>query len=292
MLFLLGNPRSGTSLFRLLMTSHTKIHVPPECGFIIWWLEKYSNWAQPVSSKLLDEFVDDLFSSRKVEFWKMDRAALKQTIKNEKPHNYAALCRVVYLFHAMQAGGKPRYIGDKNNFHIAHVAELSKLFPTSKFIHIVRDGRDVATSYQSMGGIDSNSIYAPKLPSDIVEIAQEWRYNILSMKKAFADLPASRCYEIRYEDLVTEPSSCLKLVCAFLDIDYEPGMLNFYEENTSNLLEPEEFMAWKKRTTKAIDKEAVGKYLMWPEEDILSFENVAADVLALYDYRVHSSEQE
>lgn len=42
--FIIGSPRSGTTLLRLMMNSHPRIVVPPECGFAVWWYEKYQHW--------------------------------------------------------------------------------------------------------------------------------------------------------------------------------------------------------------------------------------------------------
>ena len=47
-LFIIGNPRSGTSLFRIMLSCHPEIIVPPECGFIQWWHDKYQNAASPI----------------------------------------------------------------------------------------------------------------------------------------------------------------------------------------------------------------------------------------------------
>ncbi|MDC3391597.1 sulfotransferase [Candidatus Thioglobus sp.] len=49
----MGNPRSGTTLLRLILTSNSKITIPPECSFIIWLFDKYSNWKPSDSSNFL-----------------------------------------------------------------------------------------------------------------------------------------------------------------------------------------------------------------------------------------------
>ena len=55
--FILGNPRSGTTLLRLMLNSHPKLGVPPECGMIQWWNEKYKN---KNLQDVYDTFINDI----------------------------------------------------------------------------------------------------------------------------------------------------------------------------------------------------------------------------------------
>jgi hypothetical protein len=52
--FIIGNPRSGTSLLRIMLNSHSSMVVPPECGFIQWWYQKYKDWP---SNYTINDFV-------------------------------------------------------------------------------------------------------------------------------------------------------------------------------------------------------------------------------------------
>ena len=288
-LFIIGNPRSGTSLFRLLLTSHSLIHIPPECGFMIWWLDKYRDWTTADIATRLDVFLDDFFMSRKIEFWKLDRSRLMADILNAAPKSYTDLCDAIYAHHAKGAGKLDlSYLGDKNNFHVSHIDALSNLYPDALFIHIVRDGRDVATSYMSMEKIETQSQYRPNLPSDIEKIALDWKTNLDRVRSSFSVLSDHKTFEIRYEDLVGDTKNSLSRLCRFLGLEYEPGMLSFYEENQSNALEPEEFMSWKHRTFSAVDTQAIGKYKNLAESDIQRFEAIAGDILKAYDYQLET----
>ncbi len=293
MLFIIGNPRSGTSLFRLLLTSHHDIHIPPECGFMLWWQDKYGNWEASDNDIRIDSFVADFFKSKKVEFWNLDPDGLKQVIRSQRPATYAELCTVIYRYHSELNGQQSsQYLGDKNNFHINHVTELYGLYPDAKFIHIIRDGRDVATSYMSMNQIESASNYRPNLPSEIEKIAAQWRSNVKAVRGDFAHLPVSQKFEIRYEDLVERSAETLQSVCEFLNVPYQSEMLEFYILNRNKDLEPDEFKAWKGRTFSEIDNSAVGKYLQLPKSDIERFEAVASDMLETYNYSLMKQGQQ
>ncbi|MGB0789818.1 MAG: sulfotransferase, partial [Marinirhabdus sp.] len=68
--FILGNPRSGTSLLRLMLNQHSSIVAPPESGFSLWWLHKYGNWCKADNApQKINGFIDDVLSSRKIETW-------------------------------------------------------------------------------------------------------------------------------------------------------------------------------------------------------------------------------
>ena len=286
MFFIIGNPRSGTSLFRLLLTSHSKVHIPPECGFMLWWHQKYQKWDVDFSKTHLSNFLDDLFAAKKFEFWNLDREALSKEIQRGQPKNYAQLCELIYDFHRNEHSPSATTIGDKNNFHLNHIEDLNQLYPDAKFIHIIRDGRDVATSYIDMSKIDSSSDYRPRLPTHIADIAKEWRKNIQSVMDGFSKLPRIKTLEIRYEDLVTDTEKTLTAICKHLGLEYENGMLEFYTNNQANKLEPDEFMAWKARTRGKIDRSAIGKWKALSDTDIKAFEDITHDILSRYNYEL------
>jgi LPS sulfotransferase NodH len=288
-LFVIGNPRSGTTLLRLLLHNHRELVVPPECGFALWWQEKYGEWsagdAQDRSKR--EAFLADLARSRKIETWKLDVSILGEAIVQEQPASYPELVALVYSAYAQTIGKHAKRWGDKNNFHIMHIARLHRLFPRAQFVHIVRDGRDVACSYRAVMSRRSISQYAPRLPVDIREIAQEWTSNLSHAAKDLVSLPSHQVHELRYEDLVTEPSASLRDLCAFLGIAYDPQMLLFHLRNRLERQEPPAFLQWKANTTREISTAQAGKFrkLLAPDE-IREFESIAAPILERYGYTI------
>ncbi len=285
-IFIIGNPRSGTTLFRLMLTSHPAIVIPPECGFAIWWQKKYHDWtADCAASARAGEFIADLFSSKKIETWNLESKNLLAQIQAVRPNDYSALVSLVYEFYA--ASHKPGFQrwGDKNNFHIRHIPDLHALFPQAQFLHITRDGRDVACSYRQLGEAKITSAYAPKLARDITVIAEEWKSNLEAVDAAFQSLPVAQKMEIRYEDLVQQTEKTLRAVCAFLGEPYDSQMLNYHQLNREHALEPAEFLQWKAKTLEAPDASALGKFrTQLTAEEISAFENVAADQLRKHLY--------
>ncbi len=282
--FILSNPRSGSSLLRVICDSHEKMTVPPECGFIEWWYSKYKDWSIEDNSNRLAEFCNDLKSSRKFETWDFDFSYFKKIIKEEEPKNYAELSALVHISYGMQRDKKLFAWGNKNNYFIHNTDPINQLYPTSKFIFIVRDGRDVATSYLALQHLNSDSPYKPNLPTKLDLIAKEWNENNLKVADFLSSIKEDRVLQLRYEDLVMNMASECYNICSFLGIPFDPGMLEYYKLN----LEPKETLDWKKKTLKKPDKLTIGKYkdILNKEEEQL-FNEIAEEGLKKFGYEFH-----
>lgn len=286
--FILGNPRSGTSLFRLMLNSHSMINATPECGFLHWWYKKYADWdLSCVTSSRLDEYISDLESSKRIEDWKMDYTLLKEKIIKEKPENYAKLGELVYIFYGEQKGKSAKIIADKNNYYVNHYKDLNEIWPDAKYILVVRDGRDVACSYLNIETLVTNSPYKPKLSTDIITIAKEWSTNNQNIIDFSKSIPESQFMTVRYEDFVTESEFFLTKVCGFLGIHFEPEMLNYFIKNAKEQDEPLSSLDWKKKTLEKPDKENIGKYKTeLDKQKIDEFNSEAKTILQKFNYEI------
>lgn len=281
--FILGNPRSGTSLLRLMLNNHPLIAAPPECGFMHWWFKKYKTWGSEDATNIdkITQFVKDLEQSKKIESWKLKSKDLISFLLLQKPKNYNDLTTSVYEFWALSKGVKPSIIIDKNNYYIKHLNDLLHIWQEAKFIFIVRDGRDVACSYLALKDLVSESPYKPKLPTDIKDIAKEWAFNNESIYSYFQNLNLDRFIIIRYEDLIKNSENTLTKISTFLSISYNDKMLQYYSNND----EPESTIDWKRKTLQKLDLNNLGKYkLILSEEQIYDFETVSINTLKLFGY--------
>lgn len=287
-LFVIGNPRSGTSLLRLVLTCHSRVLIPPECGFMIWLRAAYGSWSREDAERMekIEAFLDDLVVCRKFESWGLARAAVRETIAESRPQSYAQLCAAVYGAFGRSSGKHFAVWGDKNNSYLHHLPELDALFPVSGFLHLVRDGRDVACSYREVMAQGSSSPYAPRLPVEIDGIAEEWKSNVTRVAAYLEGLPRERSRTIRYEDLTSRPEEVLREVCTWLGLEFEAAMLTFHEANRRHQLEPFETRDWKARTFEPISSRTVGRYEhVLPAAERAAFERLASPALARFDYR-------
>ena len=225
---------------------------------MLWLKKKYSNFT--FSKKILQTFLDDLFNSKKFETWDINRDFLLNYIETYKPDRYSDLCARIYLAYACIRNQTPVIWGDKNNYYLNHLDELLEMYPAAFFLHIVRDGRDVACSYLEVMESIQSGPYAPKFSIRINEIAREWADNIDKIDNFFMYKVPMQSKVIRYEDLVCEPRLVMSGVCDWLNVNFEEKILNFYCLNSEENLEPAATLSWKKRTLLPINSETVGRF--------------------------------
>jgi hypothetical protein len=259
--FILANPRSGSSLLRIILDCNSQITVPPECGFLLWWYEKYKTWniSNSLSDDQISAFVLDIQNSKKFSTWECSNNLLISVIKSRKPVNVQELFVAVYKSYELKRGKTNTVIGDKNNYYINNLNQLDEIYKNSKYIHLVRDGRDVAASYLELKKLDSKSGFQPNLSSNINEIAQEWSHNNSNIHD-FLKTKKDNSMTIRFEDLILDiEKTCLQLT-SFLGVDFDLNMLNFFNINAELGLEPKQTLDWKKKTLQPLDESVIGRY--------------------------------
>jgi hypothetical protein len=118
-----------------------------------------------------------------------------------------------------QSQGASRWaLYDPDN--VLHIEKLKAGMPNALFLHIVRDGRDIALSLKKMGGFRPLPWRRSKTGS-LVATGLYWEWMVRNGRKAGRRFPADYM-EIRYEDLVTAPHELLQEIGAFLahDLDF------------------------------------------------------------------------
>ena len=279
--FILGNPRSGTSLLRIVLNAHPNIIAPPESGFLQWWFNSYKEWPP----EDIEAFAGDIHSSKKFETWNISIDELVASLETNAPNSYGEACALIYLHYARSIGkSQIKAIIDKNNYYIHHIPEIRKIWPDANFIHLVRDGRDVACSYLELKDIATDSPYRPKLPEDVASIAREWVSNNQLIERELSDIPERRLL-IRYEDLISEKRSTLDRILEFADLEWSDQL----DDHTSGNDEPASTMDWKKRTRGPFDPARVGRYRSCLSDDQIStFEKLAGSALEHYGYSIET----
>lgn len=273
--FLVGSGRSGTTLTRAMLDSHPELAVPPETYFITE-LAANADRYQGGGGFDVDAFLDEILENQWFRRWELDPEAVRSALRDEPPADYADAIRGVFRQFAA-AAGKSRY-GDKTPVYVYELAQLGELFPEARFIHLVRDGRDVAASFMDQAGMR---------PNGVAEAALLWRERVSAGRSAGAVLGSSRYVEIRYEDLVDDPEATLRRICDFIDLEYRPEMLS-YPQRAAELVArdggPEQH--------RGVFMEPTAGLRDWRTElsadEIEAFELVAGDLLSDLEYERHA----
>lgn len=220
--FIIGRPRSGTTMLRLLFDAHPNVLIPPECPFIISLYKKYGKvtfWDEP----MINNFCDDLYQQRYFDKWLVEKNHLLNCLMEAKGEStfQTMVMRVNLAYTSVYEKKELLLIGDKNPAYSLYINRIHKLFPDSKIIHITRDYRD---NYLSLIKVNFE---VPMVPL----VIYRWKFALKRMwklKKKYPDL----IYSIRYEDLATNPEQEFQKLCRFLNIHYDPSVMNFYEKKT------------------------------------------------------------
>ena len=223
--FVVGVGRSGTTLLRLMLDAHSELAMPPETHFF-GSLRSASGDVRFGPAQAVEAIVDD--EHRRWNDFGMEEAELLARFEAIPRFNLADALRAFYSLYA-EKQGKERW-GDKTPDYIERMRQIKGVLPEARFIHVIRDGRDVALSTNKR--IVERGHREP-LPAK--RSARRWRNRI---EKARAEGPKLGEYlEIRYEDLVTDTEPPLRRVCDFIELEFEPAMLRYHETASERLSE-------------------------------------------------------
>jgi len=204
-------------MLRVIFEQHPEMAVPPESYFPISFWRKRARYARGARTDL-SVLAEDLLAHDRFQRWQLDPGLVRERLKGVEPIDFPEAIRRVYALYA-EVHGKVRY-GDKTPPFLMHMRTLSDLFPESRFIHLVRDGRDVVLSLREW----------PFGPRTFSAGARYWSDRVRRARAAGQRLGRDRYVEVRYEELVADPEAVLKDLCAFVELDFRPEMLAYREE--------------------------------------------------------------
>jgi hypothetical protein len=268
--FIVGSGRSGTTLLRALLDAHPQLAIPPESYFVVTLArgaEKYG----PEGSFDADAFCADVAAHARFQRWDLPEEEMRHAVSGAAPADYSSAVRAVYASYAAHHG-KPRY-ADKTPKYVKDMARLTDLFPEARFVHIIRDGRDVVLSFKSLTWG----------PDAAIEAALRWRNWVELGQAAGRDLGPEGYMEVRYEDLAADAPAVLSGVCEFLSLEYSDEMLR-YTEHADQIIDANYFPEGHSRIRMPPTKGLRDWRTEMEREDLVKFELVAGDLLDRLGY--------
>ena len=212
--FVIGVDRSGTTLLSLMLDAHSQLLIPYESKFFARFYHQKDEFGdlQNVDNRIV--LIKKILDEPSIKLWQPQ--VKLEDIDLEKCTSLPECIEAVFYSYAMLQGKS--IWGDKTPSYINGIHILNKLFPTARYIHIVRDGRDVASSLvrQEWG------------PCDFISSLRFWQERVSCARRLLRMLPDEQWIEIRFEDLVSEPEKILKSITDLLNIDYEETMVDGY----------------------------------------------------------------
>jgi hypothetical protein len=273
-IFVVGHPRSGTTLLRLMLDSHPRIVIPSE-GHLVSLLRRARRKYGPLDDpRNFEQLVDRLLHKQRMLDWKLDlEDARRRCLAGEHTAGgiFASLMQIW-----TDRTGKPRW-GEKTPGTYRFLPDVSQWFPDCQVVHIVRDGRDVAVSCLTPPFSDEYD------KGNVYEVAVRWRDAVRRGRRAAGLLGPSRYLEFRYEDLTADPQATLRRVCSFLHEDFVPGMLEYHREAKQKVSRGDS--SFHQRLSNSVDKARVERWRKdASEEFVLGFEGIAGAELERLGY--------
>ncbi len=263
MFFVVGSARSGTTLVRMMLNAHSDIAVPPESRFIVeLWRDQ--------DEVEVDGFLRQLEAHKRWSSWETSIEAVRAQLSDASRISFSTAIEAAYRAYAQERD--KTYWGDKTPRYVESIPLLARLFPSAKFVHQVRDGRNVALSYADV----------PFGPKNVGKAATLWARRVVTGIRDGRPLGPSRYMELRYENLVVDAERSMKALCTFLDIRYDPGMLDYTERARGDVLDR------AARYNPNVTSKPMSKVRSWeddmPRIQVETFEAAAGDLLDSLEY--------
>lgn len=258
--FIIGVGRSGTSLLQSILSSHSNICLPPETGFVrqnilAWHKQEECTTADLKSingklSRVIPEIEHKLPTRHSDELY-----FFKTVLK---------------LYRNKKSKDK---MGDKDPRLIEFIDAVSKLFPDAKFIHLIRDPRDVLLSKRNAEWSKDKPGWYHIFANYIQLKIGEWQG-----KK----LPKGKYLLLTYEELLNNPEISIKKACSFLGVEFEESMLSFQDKAKELVSEDEK--QWKQETMGPLLKNNTGKW----KGKLTEFEVALTEMLSRQAFEIGS----
>ncbi|MEO8092278.1 MAG: sulfotransferase [bacterium] len=283
--FIVGMGRSGTTLLRLMLDAHSQLAIGPETGFAPELIRACRGGAATPA--------DLLALLREQRSWgdfDLDEDELERRFAAARRLEAGYALREIYSLYA-EGQHKPRW-GDKTPAYVKRMPMIARALPEARFVHVIRDGRDVALSRAK------RAIHQPAPPA---RAAEKWRKRILRAREAAERL--GHYLEVRYEDLITDTEPTLRRVADLVELPWEDGMLRYYERAPERLAEISRDLPamGTKASRPGAERAAAHALAMEPPNqdriatwrqrmsaaDVAAFESVAGDLLEDLGYETN-----
>lgn len=205
-IFVVGCPRSGTTILSQLLAK-TDYCEPFETHYITKYYKKLNEFGDLSEFDNFKRLFSQILEERPIMQWKLS-IDVDRAFTEMKPPSYKNIINEI----GSQIAKKQNKLfwGDKTPRYLFDLDIIYDLFPESKYIYIIRDGRDVALSL----------LERPWPPYNIVACAEYWK-RINSPNQTLGILEEKKqLYTVRYEDLLTDPEQKVKEIYLFLGQDY------------------------------------------------------------------------
>jgi hypothetical protein len=275
--FVVGCPRSGTTLLRRMLDAHPRLAMMPrETHFIPRIYERRAGLT--AGGEVTPAVVDELLADRHFARLGVGREALERLLAREEPTSYASFVSRIFDMQGRARGTE--LVGDKTPGYVRQLPTLHALWPEARFVHLIRDGRDVCLSLlEWRSGPRLAGRFSSWAEDPVSTAALWWEWHVRLGREDGLSLGPERYRELRYESLVSNPERECSAVCNFLGVRYDDAMVRFQRGRERGGPGRGAKGAWRPVTAGLRDWRT-----QMPAGDIERFEAAAGELLDELDY--------
>jgi hypothetical protein len=269
-IFLVGCPRSGTTLLSVILHAHPRIAMPPETRFLLpayHGRAEFGDLAIEANRRALAERITGRGSN--FRDLGLNRRKVIADIVAAAP-TFGTAAGTIWREFA-RSRGKARW-GEKRPSYWRDMGLILRLFPDAQVIHLVRDGRSCVASLKEVGWWHTGAVGA----------MASWTLADSRLRRLGATMPADSYHRLRYEDLLADPRPQLEALCDFLGEEFDDVMLNY--SSAAHDIVPDR-KSWHDRTKGELDRRRIDAWrkVLEPGE-IGLFERVAGAAMRRNGY--------
>jgi hypothetical protein len=233
MVFLVGCPRSGTTLLHRLVDAHPELAIVHETLWIPGYYERRAGLTP--DGRVTPALLERLFGHRRFDHLGVPPDEVRAIASSNGNGGVPYADFVTALYDRFgEVHGKP-LVGDKSPGYVRSIPTLHELWPDARFVHLIRDGREVCLS--ALGWKKADRLFKEHdtwRDAPVATAALWWERSVRLGREAGALLSPNRYRELRYERLVEDPERECRALCAFLGLGYDDAMVHFYEGRTKS----------------------------------------------------------
>jgi hypothetical protein len=272
---MIGTQRSGSNLLRLMLNQLKGVSAPHPPHILERLMPLLPAYGDLDNLSNFQQLIADVCTLVKTNPVPWTGVTLDQKMIQERctAPTLPEVTRVVYELKAESEGAHIWMC--KSMANIRYAEELEKYNPKPLYVHLFRDGRDVALSFKK-------AIVGEK---HIYHIARQWKQEQDASVDLYEKLGSARVIRLRYEDLLHNPQAELQRLCSFLGVEYTEAALSYHESQESKETANSGLM-WQ-NVVKPVLADNHNKFLKeLSEDDIRIFERVAGDTLEKLGYEL------
>ncbi len=275
----MSSERSGSNLLRVMLGAHAALCAPPAVHFTTHLAPLTGLYGSLDDPAAVRELAGDLVALTRSHLapWSGDHDA-DAVVQRVRQPTFWAVADALFRAEAEHAG-KTGWVC-KDNRLWEHAAEISLQLRGVRVIYLFRDGRDVAASFRR----------APAGPKTVLAAAGLWASEQRAAMRIAAGLGAY-CHRVAYEQLTVDPEPTLRDLCAWLQIDYDPAMLDYHQQDkTRELASRSDF--WT-NLARPVIADNTGRYReVYSPGQLRLFERIAGGELASLGYPLEHPPQD